>query len=203
MSNSLAGSDLSVSNNLLPYDGQVYFMPAFLTDTQASLLFATLIKKANFVHDELTMFGKKIVTARKVAMYAQQPLSYRYSGQTRYATQYFEELATLQQRLVDTTGEPFNACLLNLYHDGTEQMGWHADNEKEIAPQSAIASISLGAPRRFVFKHRQTKEKVELVLPSGSLVIMKGTVQQHWLHSLPKMMRVKEPRINLTYRLMR
>jgi alkylated DNA repair dioxygenase AlkB len=101
------------------------------------------------------------------------------------------------------TNQKYNACLLNYYHDGMEGMGWHADNEKEIVPNSSIASLSLGANRKFSFKHKISKETISIVLENGSLLEMKGALQKHWLHALPKTTKVVTPRINLTFRQMR
>jgi alkylated DNA repair dioxygenase AlkB len=99
-------------------------------------------------------------------------------------------------------GARYNACLLNLYHEGEEGMGWHRDNEKEIVAESSIASVSLGAARKFAFKHATTNERLEIILANGSLLDMKGAIQQYWYHSLPKTKKVKQMRINLTFRLM-
>jgi alkylated DNA repair dioxygenase AlkB len=100
------------------------------------------------------------------------------------------------------TKAPYNACLLNLYHDGSESMGWHTDNEKEIIPHSSIASLSLGAERKFSFKHKTTQETQSILLESGSLLEMAGEIQDHWLHALPKTKKILLPRINLTFRFM-
>jgi alkylated DNA repair dioxygenase AlkB len=99
------------------------------------------------------------------------------------------------------TGAQYNSCLLNLYHDGEEGMAWHSDDEKELAPQGSIASLSFGAERRFLLRHKRSKEQVELSLSAGSLLVMRGATQTHWLHSLPKMKKVRTPRVNLTFRL--
>jgi alkylated DNA repair dioxygenase AlkB len=112
------------------------------------------------------------------------------------------DLLALKQLTEELTGVSFNSCLLNLYHDGEEGMAWHSDDEKELAPGGAIASLSFGAERRFLFRHRGTKETVELSLAPGSLLVMRGATQDRWLHSLPKMKRVRRPRVNLTFRTM-
>jgi alkylated DNA repair dioxygenase AlkB len=98
------------------------------------------------------------------------------------------------------SGEKYNSCLLNLYHTGEEGMAWHSDGEKELQKDGAIASLSFGAERKFSFKHKVTKEKIELWLQDGSLLVMKGTTQSHWLHRLPPTKKVLTPRINLTFR---
>jgi len=133
-------------------------------------------------------------------MYADRELSYRYSGVTKQANMYSRDLFDLQKRIAIETGDYFNACLLNRYDDGSQSVGWHSDSERDIVENSTIASISLGAPRRFLFRSKKTNEKVELLLGHGSLLLMKGEVQKHWNHSLPKMMKVKDKRINLTFR---
>jgi len=94
----------------------------------------------------------------------------------------------------------FNSCLLNLYHSGEEGMAWHSDAEKDLKKNGAIGSLSLGAERKFAFRHKQTKEKVELYLEHGSLLVMKGTTQTNWLHRLPPAKKVTALRINLTFR---
>ena len=111
-------------------------------------------------------------------------------------------LLDIKKTVEGYTGKLYNACLLNLYHDGNEGMGWHADNEKEIMADSSIASVSIGATRNFLFKHKQNGVKYSILLESGSLLEMKGPIQRHWLHSLPKSSKVKEARINLTFRQM-
>jgi alkylated DNA repair dioxygenase AlkB len=94
----------------------------------------------------------------------------------------------------------FNSCLINLYHDGDEGMGWHSDDEKSLGLNTVIASVSLGAERKFSFRHKDTKETITLLLERGSLLLMKGETQTHWQHSVPKMRKVIHPRINLTFR---
>jgi alkylated DNA repair dioxygenase AlkB len=106
----------------------------------------------------------------------------------------------LKDKIEEASGETYNSCLLNLYHNGEEGMGWHTDNEKELKKEGAIASISFGAPRKFCFKHKQTEEKVDLLLDHGSLLVMKGSTQSHWLHRLPPSKKINSLRINLTFR---
>jgi alkylated DNA repair dioxygenase AlkB len=106
----------------------------------------------------------------------------------------------LKHKIEQETGETFNSCLLNLYHDGSEGMAWHSDGEKDLKKNGAIASLSFGAERKFAFKHKDTKEKVELILEHGSLLVMKDETQTHWLHRLPPTTKSKLPRVNLTFR---
>jgi alkylated DNA repair dioxygenase AlkB len=152
--------------------------------------------------DEVVMFGKKIMTKRKVAWYADAGINYTYAGVKKSGLQWTEPLLKIKQKVEAITGANYNACLLNLYHEGEEGMGWHRDNEKEIVAESSIASVSLGAARKFAFKHATTNERIDIELENGSLLDMKGAIQHHWYHSLPKSMRIKQLRINLTFRLM-
>ena len=109
-------------------------------------------------------------------------------------------MEVLKAKVEQKTGEKYNSCLLNLYHDGSEGMAWHSDGEKDLQRNGAIASLSFGALRKFAFKHKNTKEVVSLNLKAGSLLVMKGETQQHWLHRLPPTKKVQSPRINLTFR---
>jgi alkylated DNA repair dioxygenase AlkB len=148
------------------------------------------------------MFGKEIITKRKVAFYSDPSIAYTYSSRTKIGLPWKETLITLKNMVESITKEKYNACLLNLYHNGEEAMGWHCDNEKEIVANSSIASLSIGASRKFSFKHKVTKETISIQLENGSLLEMKGVIQQHWWHSLPKSKKINESRINLTFRQM-
>jgi alkylated DNA repair dioxygenase AlkB len=152
--------------------------------------------------DEVIIFGKHITTKRKVAWYGDSQYLYSYSNMTKQALAWTKELSELKQIVEEYAGTKFNSCLLNLYHDGNEGMGWHSDDEKPLGKNNTIASLSFGAERKFSFKHKQAKQIVSLVLEHGSLLIMKDSTQSNWLHSLPKSKNITEPRINLTFRTM-
>lgn len=190
------------SANLLPRDGVVHYFGPDLAITEAARFYQKLLDDVPWSHDELVLFGKRIVTAREVAWFGDAGLSYRYSGTTKEPLPWTTELLELKRRTENLSGTSFNSCLLNLYHNGGEGMGWHSDDEKSIVRDSPIASISLGAEREFRMKHKVTQEKISVRLESGSLLVMKGSTQRHWLHSVPKAMKVKEARINLTFRTM-
>jgi alkylated DNA repair dioxygenase AlkB len=128
---------------------------------------------------------------------------YTYSNATKRALAWIKELSELKQIVEEYAGIKFNSCLLNLYHDGNEGMGWHSDDEKPLGKSNTIASLSFGAERKFSFKHKQTKQTVSLVLEHGSLLIMKDATQRNWLHSLPKSKKITRQRINLTFRTIR
>lgn len=190
------------SINLLPYDGIATYYGRIFVDNEALHYYDSLLSTVPWQHDEVVIFGKHIVTAREVAWFGDPGLAYTYSGSTKQPLPWTKELLKLKSLAEQHTGRSFNSCLLNLYHDGAEGMGWHSDNEKTIAPNSGIASLSFGAERRFAFRHKQTKETVSLLLEHGSLLLMAGSTQTHWHHRLPPTKKVTTPRINLTFRMM-
>lgn len=188
------------NENHLPYQGEVYYYGPILDHNEADRYFKALSEKILWRNDEAVIFGKKIITARKVAWYGEKPFPYRYSGTIKVALPWNEELLALKAMIERVSGETFNSCLLNLYHTGEEGMAWHSDAEIDLLKNGAIASLSLGAERKFAFKHKKDKQIVALNLAHGSLLIMKGETQTHWLHRLPPTKKVKSPRINLTFR---
>lgn len=198
----LFGND--ASQNLLPRDGIVNYHGVVWSPATADRHFKTLMEQTPWQHDETVIFGKRIVTARKVAWFAESGLAYTYSGTTKQPLEWTPELAEIKTRVEHLTGSTYNSCLLNLYHDGNEGMGWHSDDEKSLLTDATIASISLGAERIFRLKHKHLDlPQVEVVLEHGSLLAMKGSTQTHWLHTIPKTKKIKSPRINLTFRTMR
>ncbi|GAB4509814.1 MAG: alpha-ketoglutarate-dependent dioxygenase AlkB [Allomuricauda sp.] len=188
------------SKNWLPKDGVVNYFGPIIPLEQADDFFKILADTIPWEADVVHMFGKRIVTKRKVAWYGDKPYDYTYSNTTKKALPWTPTLRELKEMAENLTNETYNSCLLNLYHTGEEGMGWHTDNEKELKRNGAIASYSFGAERKFVFKHKTTKEKVELLLDHGSLLVMKGATQNHWLHRLPPTKKVGSARINLTFR---
>ncbi|GAA0414837.1 alpha-ketoglutarate-dependent dioxygenase AlkB [Cocleimonas flava] len=188
--------------NILPYDGDVYYYGGILEYDFAKQIRLDLLQNIAWKNDEVVIHGKHIITDRKIAWYGDNPYSYTYSNTTKQAHVWTAELLQLKQIVEKHSNAVFNSCLLNLYHTGAEGLSWHSDNEKELGKNSVIASLSLGAKRKFSFKHKQSRETVSLELEEGSLLLMKGETQQHWLHSLPKTTKVHEPRINLTFRQM-
>ena len=167
---------------------------------EADFYYDVLLHTIEWRNDEAVIFGKKITTKRKVAWYGDAPFSYTYSKTTKTALPWTDELLKLKKIAERETGNTFNSCLLNLYHDGSEGMAWHSDGEKDLKKNGVIGSFSFGAERKFVFKHKKTKETVSKVLRHGSLLVMKGSTQTHWLHRLPPTKTVQSPRINLTFR---
>ena len=186
--------------NLLPFDGDVQYYGPILDSKSADFYFDKLLKTIEWEHDRSMVFGKMIITKRKVAWYGDKAFTYTYSKITKMALPWTQELLELKDIVENQSGETFNSCLLNLYHSGVEGMSWHSDNEKDLKKNSAIGSVSLGATRKFSFKHKRTKQTTSIILESGSLLMMKGTTQSHWQHRLPPTKKVSSPRINLTYR---
>lgn len=191
------------TNNLLPYDGEVIYHGILLDTNEADHFFNELMQKIEWYHDKSVIYGKEITTKRKVAWYGSKDFSYTYSGYTRIATPWIEELLALKQLIELYTDSMYNSCLLNLYHSGEEGMAWHSDGEKDLVDNGSIACLSLGAQRRFDFKHKQTADKKHFDLPNGSLIEMKGETQKHWLHRIAPTKKVTEPRISLTFRQMK
>lgn len=188
------------SKNLLPQDGIVNYYGKIVNDQKAGQYYIRLMEDIEWKNDEAIIFGKKIITKRKVAWYGEKPFEYTYSKVTKHALPWSKELLELKTLIEQKTGETFNSCLLNLYHNGSEGMAWHSDGEKDLKKNGAIASMSFGAERKFAFKHKETKELINVHLENGSLLIMAGTCQTHWLHRLPPTKKINTPRINLTFR---
>ena len=188
------------NKNYLPHGGTVNFYGKIFNQQSADFYYGALLETIRWQNDEALIFGKKIITKRKVAWYGDEAFSYTYSNNTKTALSWTDELVTIKQIVEEKSGETFNSCLLNLYHSGEEGMAWHSDAEKDLAKEGAIASVSFGAERKFCFKHKESSEKIELLLPHGSLLIMKGETQKNWLHRLPPTKKISNSRVNLTFR---
>lgn len=186
--------------NLLHKDGVVNYHRNMLTYDEANRYFNLLLQNVAWENDEVVIFGRHIVAKRKVAWYGDSDYLYTYSNTTKRASPWTKELSDLKQIVEERTQTEFNSCLLNLYQNGDEGIAWHSDDEDSLGKNSTIASLSLGAERKFSFKHKQTKETISLVLEHGSLLVMKDVTQTNWLHSLPKSKKITRPRINLTFR---
>jgi alkylated DNA repair dioxygenase AlkB len=187
-------------SNLLPYDGTVIYYGTVMPHAEANHYFNELYNTIEWRHDEAIVFGKHIITNRKVAWYGDKDFDYTYSNTTKKALPWTKELLELKKIAEEKTESTYNSCLLNLYHDGEEGMAWHSDSEKMLQKNGTIASFTFGAERKFVFKHKTTKDSTSLILENGSLLVMKDETQTHWLHRLPPTKTIKRPRINLTFR---
>lgn len=186
--------------NLLPKDGSVNYYGTLMPQSKANEYLAELLESIAWQNDQAIIFGKLIITKRKVAWYGNSNFSYTYSNTTKQALPWTPALQELKALAEAKTGETYNSCLLNLYHDGNEGMAWHSDAEKDLKKNGAIASMSFGAERKFAFKHKESKETVSRILQNGSLLVMKDETQTHWLHRLPPTKLITKPRVNLTFR---
>ena len=188
---------------LISTDGDVTYYGQVIQKEEANGYLNSLLSNIEWKNDEAIIFGRHIITKRKAAWYGDRDFGYTYSGTTKEALPWTPALLQLKELVERLTGDKFNSCLLNLYHDGNEGMAWHSDDEKSLGRDSSIASLSFGAERKFSLKHRSSKETRSVLLAHGSLLVMKGATQSHWLHSLPKTKKVNDPRVNLTFRTMK
>ena len=192
-----------LTDNLLPYDGLVNDLGIVID--YPSPLFYNLVTELPWQEDIVTLFGKTHVTTRQIVWMGDSDIDYQYSGHTRQTIPWtdtvFHVKHHIEQKLLDLGIDAnFNSCLLNYYPSGEDGMGYHADDERELGEQPVIASLSLGATRKFVFKHKKTQDKVELYLESGQLIVMHGETQNFWKHSITKTKKVTTGRISLTFR---
>ncbi|NVJ89789.1 MAG: alpha-ketoglutarate-dependent dioxygenase AlkB [Flavobacteriaceae bacterium] len=186
--------------NILPFDGVTNYHGKILNKTQCDFYYNSLLENINWKNDEALIFGKLITTKRKVAWYGDKEFDYTYSKITKKANLWTKELLALKEIVEKESDETYNSCLLNLYHSGEEGMAYHSDGEKMLKKDGAIASLSLGAERKFSFKHKENKQKIDVFLENGSLLVMKEGTQSNWFHRLPPTKKVQSPRINLTFR---
>ncbi len=182
-------------------DADILYHPNFFTKEEEFRLFKKLKKETPWIQDDIKVFGKIYKQPRLTAFYANNQNTYTYSGITMQPLPFTDTLLEIKTKIESYCEDRFSSCLINLYRDGRDSNGWHADNEKELGRNPVIASVSFGAPRLFKMKHRYDKSlKFDMVLEPGSLLLMKGTTQQFWLHQIPKTKKMIDPRINLTFR---
>tara|TARA_R110001632_G_scaffold45520_3_gene115765 strand:- start:14947 stop:15549 length:603 start_codon:yes stop_codon:yes gene_type:complete len=189
-----------IVQNILPFDGEAIYHGLVLGRKQCDFYYQKLFNEIPWENDQAIVFGKHYITKRKVAWFGDKEYNYKYSGVTKHAHIWTPELLQLKQKIEEISETTYNSCLLNLYHNGEEGMAWHSDGEKTLLDNGTIASVTLGAERKFSFKHKETKQRIDVILENGSLLLMKGTTQKNWLHRLPPTKRVFSPRINLTFR---
>ena len=186
-------------------DGEGYLAEHFLEQSRADRLFEDIRHNAAWRQPRIKLFGKVVCSPRLAAWYGDPQAVYAYSGLVNQPLPWFKALHRLRRRVEAYSGARFNSVLINLYRDGDDAMGWHSDNESTLVPGAAIASVSLGATRRFVMRHRQRQckglDSLGIPLHHGSLLVMAGETQRHWRHAVPRTRRPVGPRINLTFRL--
>ena len=185
-------------------DADVIYYPDFFSKEEANTYFKVLLETTNWKQDDITIFGKTHKQPRLTALYANNDKPYSYSNITMQPLKFTEALQNIKTKVETQTVTLFTTCLCNLYRDGQDSNGWHADNEKELGQNPIIASVSFGAERLFKLKHRTNKSlKHDITLQHGSLLIMQGSTQHHWLHQIPKTKKVIGKRINLTFRVIK
>jgi alkylated DNA repair dioxygenase AlkB len=196
------------------WDPQYFtYIPRFLDEYQSAGLLARLWRELDWSQREITVFGRRVMQPRLVAWYGDSGALYSYSGLTLQPLPWHPLLLDLRLRIERHTGQQYNAVLANAYRNGDDSMGWHADNEKELGPRPVIASLSLGAPRRFLLRPARRRPGLEadvmggvdtgsfgITLENGSLLLMHAGCQQRYQHALPRTRRAAGLRINLTYR---
>jgi alkylated DNA repair dioxygenase AlkB len=187
---------LAVQNGTLIYE------EAFLNQEEADLLFKHFEATLPFHQGTITLFGKTHAIPRLEAFFATENKTYSYSDKTLQTHPFTAELLALKSKIEAISQEQFNCVLVNLYRNGQDSNGWHADNEPELGKNPVIASLSLGATRRFDLRHNLTIEKISFNLTNGSLLLMKGEMQHFWKHQISKTKKVNEGRINLTFRML-
>lgn len=186
--------------NLLPKEGCAYYFHDIFDEVTSDKLFRSLLNTLTWEHDQLLMFGRRVTTQRKVAWVADGDHSYTYSGATKTPQIWTSELLQIKERAEVLGNWKFNSCLLNLYHNGNEGMGWHSDDEPELDQDAPIVSISFGGVRKFGFRNKQDKTSISFSLGNGSALVMNSPTQEYWKHSLLKTKQSVGPRINLTFR---
>lgn len=187
------------SGELLPGDGSAVVIPGFLDDGEADAALEELLTMTPWEERTLTMWGRQVKEPR-LSTWHSGGATYTYSGSLRTPRPWTPLLSRIRQRCETQTNHTFNGVLVNLYRDGNDHLGWHADDEACNGPEPLIASVSLGAERRFDLRHLTTRETVSVALPHGSLLVMSGLSQKCWHHRVPKEPRQTAPRVNLTFR---
>lgn len=184
-------------------DGQYRFWPHFLEKHAADSLFSALEEGIEWKQESMQMYGKELNFPRLTAWYGDQDKPYTFSGITLKPNAWTSELQEIKSLIEPIAGVSFNSVLLNLYRDGNDSISWHTDAEKELGENPVIASVNFGAERTFQLRHKHTKERIDIELGHGSLLIMEGPLQHFWQHQVPKTKKEKGPRINLTFRVIK
>ena len=191
---------MAAAENLAARDGELYYLPGFIPPAEARALFERLLAELDWQEEFITLVGRRVSVPRRVCWHGDEGAVYRYSGLVHYPQPWTASSLALKQSIEAASGQRFNSVLGNLYRDGQDSMGWHADQEKSLGQNPFIASLSLGAERLFKIRHNRGGEAVDLNLADGSLLLMGGALQHHWRHCVPKTRQAVEARINLTFR---
>ncbi|HWV72710.1 MAG TPA: alpha-ketoglutarate-dependent dioxygenase AlkB [Pseudosphingobacterium sp.] len=187
--------------NILPVDGETFFYPNFFSKEDSDVLMLSLIENIRWKQEPVTIMGKKIMQPRLTAWYGDKGKAYTYTGITMRPFNWTDDLLFIKEKIEKFSGYTFNSALLNFYRNGSDSVGWHRDNEKSLGTNPVIGSVSFGADRYFHFKHfKDQKLKRKILLTHGSFLLMTGSTQHWWLHSIQKEPTVASSRINITFR---
>lgn len=181
-------------------DGKYLFIKNFFNSQKSDLYFNKLLNEIEWKQEKMNLYGKTIPFPRLTAWYGDNDKPYTFSGITLTPNTWTKELLNIKTQIETQTSITFNSVLLNLYRNGNDSISWHTDAEKELGINPIIASANFGATRKFQLRHKDTKEKIELELTHGSLLIMQGEMQHYWQHQVPKTKKIVKERINLTFR---
>jgi len=184
-------------------NGEYLFYPNFFTKSESDIFLQKLKSEIEWKQESMNMYGKKINFPRLTAWYGDNDKPYSFSGITLSPKIWNEELVSIKSKIEPIAKVDFNSVLLNRYRDGNDSISWHTDAEKELGINPVIASVNFGATRKFQLRHIKTKEKLEIELTHGSLLIMQGELQHFWQHQVPKTKELKTERINLTFRVIK
>ena len=192
---------VTLGNNLLPFGGELYYIPNVFTREESDEYFNQLFTEVRWKQEPIRIFGKEVMQPRLTAWYGDIEKPYAYSGITMAPDHWIHPLLQIKSVADQLSGAESSSALLNLYRDGNDGLGWHRDNEKVLGPSPTIASVSLGAVRSFQLRdYKDKKNFISLELQPGSVVVMRGASQQMWEHRVPKSKRVFGARINITFR---
>jgi len=195
----MSALNFTLQNNLLPFSGEVYYVPEFFGTIESDYYFKSLCDNMPWQQEPVKIFGKEVMQPRLTAWFGEK--DYRYAGITMNARPFDKKLQAIKCKVEQFAGEQFNGALLNLYRNGNDSMGWHRDNEKSLGINPFVASVSFGATRKFLLRNYNDHSiSTELELHHGSLLLMRGETQNCWQHAVPKSRKQTDPRINITFR---
>ncbi len=186
--------------NLLPSDGELYLFKQFYPKIEANLIFNSLLNSLAWQQEQIFLYGRWVKVPRLMCWYGDENAQYQYSGVSHQPQPWTQELLTVKHKVEENLPCTFNSVMANLYRNGSDSMGCHADDEKELGDNPFIASLSFGEPRLLKFRHKKSKQVMDIVLGHGDLLLMAGEIQHYWKHELPKTKKIKNERINLTFR---
>ena len=181
-------------------NGEFIYLPHFFSKSESDFFLKALCEEVLWKQESMNMYGKTIDFPRLTAWYGDNDKPYSFSGITLNPTPWNDEILTIKNKIEPESKVIFNSVLLNRYRNGSDSISWHTDAEKELGKNPVIASANFGETRKFQLRHIATKEKLEIELKHGSLLIMQGELQHFWQHQVPKSAKPLKERINLTFR---